>query len=124
MATPRTPKQTGPGVTGDLGARIAQAQRARERGQAVAGSGGAKNLTGLSRGLRLGTEFIAANIVGAGMGFVLDAWLGTAPWLLLVMLLVGFGAGILNVVRAVTSMNEAAPPPSGSDLGPDRDDDD
>jgi ATP synthase protein I len=56
------------------------------------------------------------------MGYLLDLWLGTQPWIMLVMLLVGFAAGILNVTRSVAEMNKAAPPPPGSDLGPGPDD--
>lgn len=80
-------------------------------------------MTGMGRGLRLGTEFIAAILVGAVAGYLLDRWLNTAPWLMLVMLLIGFAAGVLNVVRAAGDMNRASPPPPGSDLGPGTDED-
>lgn len=121
MATPGNGKETGPGAqhaTRDLADRIAKAQRARETGHTPAASGGAKDMSALGRGLRLGTEFIAAILVGAGIGYVLDSWLGTGPWLLLAMLLVGFAAGVLNVTRAVAAMNRAAPPPDGPEDGP------
>ncbi|WDR02526.1 AtpZ/AtpI family protein [Devosia algicola] len=80
--------------------------------------------TNVGRAVRLGSEFIAAILVGIGIGFVLDQVLGTRPWIMLVMLLVGFAAGIMNITRAVGEMNKAAPPPPGSDLGPDADDED
>lgn len=76
-----------------------------------------------SRAVRLGSEFIAAILVGTAMGYMLDLWLGTSPWLMLVMLLVGFGAGVLTVVRSVTDMNAANPAPLDADLGPLDDDD-
>jgi ATP synthase protein I len=41
---------------------------------------------------------------------------------LLILLLMGFAAGILNVIRVVAEMNAASPPPPGSDLGPDVED--
>ena len=79
----------------------------------------------MSRGLRLGSEFIAAILVGAGIGYLLDLWLKTSPWIMLVMVLVGFAAGVLNVTRSASEMNKAAPPPPpGSDLGPGDDEDD
>ncbi len=81
-------------------------------------------MTGMSRGLRLGTEFIAAILVGAVAGYLLDRWLNTAPGSCLVMLLIGFAAGVLNVVRSAAEMNRASPPPPGSDLGPGSDDED
>lgn len=77
----------------------------------------------MGRGIRLGTEFIAAILVGVGAGYLLDQWLKTTPWIMLVMLLVGFAAGVLNVTRAAAEMNRAAPPPPTSAPIPDDDDD-
>jgi len=107
--------------TSDLAARIASAKHDQvvEAGEATArASGGSSNL---GRAMRLGSEFIAAVLVGAGIGYALDEWLGTRPWIMLVMLLIGFAAGILNVTRAVAEMNAASPPPKNADLGPDED---
>ncbi len=49
--------------------------------------------------LRLAVEMVSALFVGAGMGWLLDEWLGTKPWLLLVFLLLGAAGGMLNVYR-------------------------
>src|SRR5580700_10765546 len=57
--------------------------------------------SGMARGLRLSTELVAGVLVGAGIGWALDRWLGISPWGLIVFLLLGFAAGVLNVVRAV-----------------------
>lgn len=78
----------------------------------------------MGRAFRLGTEFIAAILVGAVAGYLLDQWLKTTPWLMLVLLLIGFAAGVLNVTRAAAEMNKAAPLPPASDLDPGEDDDD
>jgi ATP synthase protein I len=110
-------------LTSDLAARIRRAQENDKVEQASQGNA-ARDMSGLSRGLRLGSEFIAAILVGAGIGWLLDLWLKTGPWLLLVMLMVGFAAGVLNVTRAAAEMNRASPPPPGSDLGPGTDEDD
>jgi ATP synthase protein I len=56
--------------------------------------------SGMARGLRLSTELVAGVLVGAGIGWGLDRWLGISPWGLIVFLLLGFAAGVLNVVRA------------------------
>ena len=49
-------------------------------------------------------RFVAELIVGVGMGgfigWVLDRWLGTAPWLLVLFVALGFAAGLANVIRA------------------------
>jgi len=50
-------------------------------------------------GLRAGVELVSALIVGVGLGFLLDRWLGTSPWLLMVMILVGGAAGVMNIYR-------------------------
>lgn len=112
-------------VTKDLAARIARAQGERKVSAEAARASATKDMSGMSRGLRLGSEFIAAILVGAGMGYLLDLWLGTGPWIMLVMLLIGFAAGVLNVTRSASEMNRAAPPPPpGSDPGPGDDEDD
>ena len=111
------------GLTSDLAARIRRAQETEKVGQASQGNA-AKDMSGMSRGLRLGSEFIAAILVGAGIGYLLDLWLKTGPWLLLVFVMVGFAAGVLNVVRSAAEMYRASPPPPGSDLGPGTEEDD
>jgi ATP synthase protein I len=57
--------------------------------------------SGLARGRRLSGELVAGVLVGAGIGWALDRVLGISPWGLIVFLLLGFVAGVANVVRAV-----------------------
>jgi ATP synthase protein I len=126
LSNPRDTDPTGAEkpATGDLAARIAEAQ-ARRAAQTVVRSNrvAEREATALGRGIRLGSEFAAAVLVGAGAGYLLDQWLHTSPWLLLILLLVGFAAGVLNVVRSAAEMNRAAPPPPASALTPGVDDD-
>jgi ATP synthase protein I len=63
--------------------------------------------SGLARGLRLSTELVAGVLVGAVIGWALDHWLGISPWGLIVFLLLGFAAGVRNVVRAVNPDNSS-----------------
>src|ERR1700675_646767 len=56
--------------------------------------------SGLARGLRLSAEFVAGILLGAAMGWLMDRWLGTSPWGMIVLLLLGFAAGVLNMMRA------------------------
>jgi ATP synthase protein I len=83
-----------------LGERIdaTQSNRATETGAPGLPKSG--DPSAMARALRMSTEMVAAVIVGFGIGFFLDRWLGTTPWGLIVFLLLGFVAGILNVMRA------------------------
>ena len=53
----------------------------------------------MARGLRLSTELVAGVFVGAVLGWLLDRALGISPWGLIVFVLLGFVAGVLNVIR-------------------------
>ena len=88
--------------------KIARAQGAHSAGLAEPASKSAGDMSGMGRALRLGSEFIAAILVGAIAGFLLDQWLKTSPWILLVMVLIGFAAGVRNVVASASEMNRAA----------------
>ena|SRR5262245_29588729 len=54
----------------------------------------------IARGFRLSTELVAGVLVGALIGWALDRWLGISPWGMIVFVLLGFVAGVLNVMRA------------------------
>jgi ATP synthase protein I len=69
----------------------------------------AATASGYARGFRLSSELVAGVLVGAGIGWALDYVLHTKPWGLIVFLLLGFAAGVVNVVRAVSSGNENDP---------------
>ena len=118
---PSSDGKPGP-LTTDLAARIKRAQKDTDVPGDAEIAATNRNMSAMSRGLRLGSEFIAAILVGAGIGYLLDLWLQTSPWLLLVMVLVGFAAGVLNVVRSAAEMNRAAPPPTAAMRVPDEED--
>ncbi|MDD7911258.1 MULTISPECIES: AtpZ/AtpI family protein [Pseudovibrio] len=63
-------------------------------------------LSGVTQALKLSSEFVAGVLVGAGIGWMADTWLGTKPWGLIVFLMLGFGAGILNLLRALGRVAE------------------
>src|SRR6201996_2562472 len=74
----------------------------------------AATASGYARGFRLSSELVAGVVVGAGIGWLLDRWLGISPWGLIVFLLLGFAAGVLNVMRtaglvASTGLDETDP---------------
>ncbi|MCF3934624.1 AtpZ/AtpI family protein [Acuticoccus sp. M5D2P5] len=58
------------------------------------------SMVGYAAAFRLSTEFISAIVVGLALGYLADWGLGTTPWFMIVFLLLGFVAGILNVLRS------------------------
>lgn len=60
--------------------------------------------SGLGIAFRVGVELVSALAVGVGLGLLLDYWLGTGPWFLIVFFFLGSGAGILNVYRAARGL--------------------
>ena len=74
------------------------------------GASSAADPSAMARGFRLSTELVAGVLVGAALGWLLDRWLGISPWGLIVFLLLGFAAGVLNVMRAAgVNMGSKAP---------------
>jgi ATP synthase protein I len=57
--------------------------------------------------MRVALEMIAAFIGGGAIGWFLDRWLGTSPWMLIIWVILGFAAGIRSAYR-VTKMAERA----------------
>ena len=55
---------------------------------------------------KLGTELIAAVAVGTIIGFILDSWFGTKPWLIIIFFFLGTTAGILNVIKTANKMQK------------------
>ena len=111
-----------PSVTDDLGARIAQAQ-AHRPASAAATQMRQREMSGMSRGFRLASEFVAAIIVGAGLGLLVDNFLPTRPWGIISLLILGFAAGVLNVVRATAELNAESAVPKDTPALPDDEDD-
>jgi ATP synthase protein I len=65
--------------------------------------------SGLARGLRLSSEFVVGVLVGAALGWVLDRVLGISPWGMIVCVLLGFVAGVFNLVRAAGAGAASSP---------------
>jgi len=66
---------------------------------------------------------VSALVVGVGIGWLIDWWLGTGPWFLLVFFLLGAGAAIVNVFRATKHLGLAVgyrQPDAGAEAETDR----
>ncbi len=75
--------------------------------------------SGMAQGLKHASEFSAAIIAGGFLGYLVDKFAGSGPWGLLIGLTFGFGAGVMNVVRAAKQGMDG----SGIDLPPELDED-
>jgi ATP synthase protein I len=86
----------------ELGAKLDEA-RQRHDPPNKAGRGEA-----MGRAMRLAAEMIGGVVAGGAIGWILDGWLGTKPWLFIVFFLLGTAAGMMNIVRV--AMREKTPP--------------
>ena len=77
--------------------------------------------TALGLAFRLAVELVAGLVVGGGIGWLLDYWLGTLPIFLLIFFALGAAAGILNVIRTAKQI-QVTPDPAALDIGDDDDD--
>ena len=84
---------------------------------------GSSNASGLGQALRLSAEFISGVIAGGIVGWLIDLWLGVSPFGFIVGLLLGFGSGMLNMLRASGEMNRRSDPTPPSDAEKRRGDD-
>ena len=88
---------------GSLDHRLSEIRDSRNirTDQPGAGSGdGATRASAMARGFRLSSELVAGVVVGALIGWGFDRLLSTSPFGLIVFFLLGFAAGVLNVIRS------------------------
>ena len=60
----------------------------------------------MGNAFKLGTELVAAVAVGTIIGFILDNWFDTKPWLIITFFFLGAAAGMLNVIRTANKMQK------------------
>jgi ATP synthase protein I len=88
---------------GSLDHRLSEIRGSRKTSTDQPGSGsgdGAARASAMARGFRLSSELIAGVVVGAVIGWGFDRLLSTSPWGLIVFFLLGFVAGVINVMRS------------------------
>lgn len=101
---------------GDLSKRLRrlETQLDRRRETAPGRSNGfgqsSSGPSALARAFRMSAEFIAGVIAGGGLGWLFDRALGTSPWGMIVFLMLGFGAGIYNVMRVSGFLGSSSAP--------------
>ena len=65
-----------------------------------------ESASGIGVAFNMSTELVSAVAVGTIIGFMLDNWFGTKPWLILIFFFVGVIAGIMNVVKSAKKMQK------------------
>jgi ATP synthase protein I len=101
----------GPHADADLARRLDRLSRdlaSEKQERAAAEQPAPSGSSGYGQAFKLASEFVAGVLVGAALGWGLDRLAGTSPWGLIVLLLLGFCAGVLNVVRAAGRMSGPA----------------
>ncbi len=98
-------EQDKPPSMDDFDARL-RAARAREDAHVGRGPSERKPSAGIGLGMRLAVEVVVGVGIGAGLGYGLDLWLGSAPWLMMLFLLLGGAAGVMNAYRAAKGMDD------------------
>ncbi len=110
-------RRDGTGSDADLARRLDRLSRALDaenRERAEAEQPPRSSSTDFAYAFRLASEFIAGILVGIALGWGLDRLAGTSPWGLIGFLLLGFAAGVVNVVRSSARISSGA---SGGDRG-------
>ncbi len=73
--------------------------KARDEAEHKGKSGSGSNASALGAGMRATSEMVAGILVGTGIGFLLDRFFGTKPWLLIIFMMLGMAAGFRNIYR-------------------------
>lgn len=89
-----------------LGEKLA-ARRAQSGNDNRGTNRGAPDGKGYGLGIRLVTDLVAGVLVGGAIGWFVDGWLGTSPWGLIVLLLLGVAAGVFNALRSAGLVRES-----------------
>ena len=94
----------------DLEDRIAKARAGSERhGSAGSAGGGDPGIeSAMSFGLRAGSQFVSAVVIGGGLGWAIDRWLGTKPFAMLILMVLMFIAAMANVWRTMSKAVDVA----------------
>ena len=64
------------------------------------------NSSSMGSAFKLSTDLVAHVVVGTIIGFILDSWFDTKPWLIIIFFFLGSIAGILNVIKTAKQMQE------------------
>jgi ATP synthase protein I len=102
---------TGRGPSGDLesfGQKLKKARETEESRRLWKKQLKEPPKTALGLAFRVSVELVSAVAVGLAIGWALDEWLGTRPWVMVAFIVLGFAAGVMNVYRLASGMGNTA----------------
>ena len=79
---------------------------AKNKAKLKKSSNNAESSSSMGTAFKMSTDLVSAVVVGTIIGFILDNWFGTKPWLILIFFFVGVIAGIMNVVKSAKRMQK------------------
>ena len=62
----------------------------------------------IGKAMRLSSEFVAGIVAGALLGWLIDKFAGTSPWGLIIFLMLGFVAGVRNLMRSANMLGKTS----------------
>ncbi|WNJ99273.1 AtpZ/AtpI family protein [Thalassospiraceae bacterium LMO-JJ14] len=89
----------------DFGRKLKKAQETEESRRLWKSDVNRPPQTALGLAFRVSVELVSAVAVGLAIGWVLDEWLDTRPWVMVVFIILGFAAGVMNVYRMASGMS-------------------
>jgi len=110
--------QRGPDRLEKLGAKLKRARETSRHGRPDGDQSGRANPKTYALGMRVALEMVAAFIAGGAIGWYLDKWLGTSPWMLITWVALGFAAGVRSAYRVSQQATRDANEKNDSDGAP------
>jgi len=107
MTSDSDPSGQSPKDLDDFGQKLKKARESEETRRLWKSNVNKAPNSALGLAFRVSVELVSAVAVGFAIGWGLDWLLGTGPWLMVVFIILGFAAGVLNVYRMAVGMNNA-----------------
>ena len=101
------PRDSRPEDLADFDRRLREKRDSKENQGFIGSKLSKRQGSALGLAFRVAVELVSALAVGLGIGWLLDEWLDTRPWLMLVFIVLGFAAGVLNVYRMASGYGYA-----------------